>query len=162
MPLPWSRSLAPPRGRGHGESSSPGPLGYKGVDTTELIFEELRIDGGQILGGEPGRGFYQMMDGVEVGRVNVAARGCGVPLRALELALAYAQQRRASGKAIADHQAVLFHGHATRGTRQVPGGVRVPPKSNRGRGGGGFAAPLRTVDRMYRPRRRREGARLAS
>jgi alkylation response protein AidB-like acyl-CoA dehydrogenase len=83
-------------------------MGYKGVDTTELIFEEFRIDGGQILGGEPGRGFYQMMDGVEVGRVNVAARGCGVALRALELALAYAQQRRAFGKAIADHQAVLF------------------------------------------------------
>jgi alkylation response protein AidB-like acyl-CoA dehydrogenase len=61
-----------------------------------------------VLGGEPGRGFYQMMDGVEVGRVNVAARGCGVARRAFELAIDYAQQRHAFGKAIAGHQAVMF------------------------------------------------------
>jgi alkylation response protein AidB-like acyl-CoA dehydrogenase len=83
-------------------------MGYKGVDTTELIFEGHRIGAGQILGGEPGRGFYQMMDGVEVGRVNVAARGCGVAKRAFELGIAYSQQREAFGKKIADHQAVLF------------------------------------------------------
>ena len=53
-------------------------MGYKGVDTTELVFEGLEIGADQVLGGEPGKGFYQMMDGVEVGRVNVAARGCGV------------------------------------------------------------------------------------
>src|SRR5688572_31114121 len=57
-------------------------MGYKGVDTTEMIFEGHDISADQILGGAPGRGFYQMMDGVEVGRVNVAARGCGVALRA--------------------------------------------------------------------------------
>jgi alkylation response protein AidB-like acyl-CoA dehydrogenase len=83
-------------------------MGYKGVDTTELVFDGFEIGAGQILGGEPGRGFYQMMDGVEVGRVNVAARGCGVALRAFELGVAYAQQREAFGKKIADHQAVLF------------------------------------------------------
>jgi alkylation response protein AidB-like acyl-CoA dehydrogenase len=83
-------------------------MGYKGVDTTELIFEGHRTTDAQILGGEPGRGFYQMMDGVEVGRVNVAARGCGVARRAFELAVAYAQQRETFGKKIADHQAVLF------------------------------------------------------
>jgi alkylation response protein AidB-like acyl-CoA dehydrogenase len=83
-------------------------MGYKGVDTTELIFDGFAVGAGQMLGGEPGRGFYQMMDGVEVGRVNVAARGCGVALRALELALDYAKQRRAFGKRIADHQAVMF------------------------------------------------------
>jgi alkylation response protein AidB-like acyl-CoA dehydrogenase len=83
-------------------------MGYKGVDTTELIFDDFAIGAGQMLGGEPGRGFYQMMDGVEVGRVNVAARGCGVALRALELALDYAKQRRTFGKRIADHQAVMF------------------------------------------------------
>jgi alkylation response protein AidB-like acyl-CoA dehydrogenase len=83
-------------------------MGYKGVDTTELVFEGHRISAGQILGGEPGRGFYQMMDGVEVGRVNVAARGCGVALRAFELGVAYAQQRETFGKKIAEHQAVLF------------------------------------------------------
>src|SRR5688572_10003172 len=80
-------------------------MGYKGVDTTELIFDSYRISADQVLGGQPGRGFYQMMDGVEVGRVNVAARGCGVALRAFELAVAYAQQREAFGKKIADHQA---------------------------------------------------------
>jgi alkylation response protein AidB-like acyl-CoA dehydrogenase len=83
-------------------------MGYKGVDTTELVFEGHRIAAGQVLGGEPGRGFYQMMDGVEVGRVNVAARGCGVALRAFELAVAYAQQRETFGKRIAEHQAVQF------------------------------------------------------
>jgi alkylation response protein AidB-like acyl-CoA dehydrogenase len=83
-------------------------MGYKGVDTTELIFDGYQIDSDAVLGGEPGRGFYQMMDGVEVGRVNVAARGCGVALRAFELAIAYAQQRETFGKKIADHQAVQF------------------------------------------------------
>jgi alkylation response protein AidB-like acyl-CoA dehydrogenase len=83
-------------------------MGYKGVDTTELVFSGYRTAGEQILGGTPGRGFYQMMDGVEVGRVNVAARGCGVALRAFELAVRYAQQRSSFGKPIAQHQAVLF------------------------------------------------------
>jgi alkylation response protein AidB-like acyl-CoA dehydrogenase len=83
-------------------------MGYKGVDTTEMVLEGHRISADQILGGEPGQGFYQMMDGVEVGRVNVAARGCGVANRAFELGVAYAQQREAFGKKIAEHQAVLF------------------------------------------------------
>ncbi|MFI0373480.1 acyl-CoA dehydrogenase family protein [Actinomadura sp. 1N219] len=83
-------------------------MGYRGVDTTELIFDGYRIPSARILGGTPGRGFYQMMDGVEVGRVNVAARGCGVAMRAYELALAYARQRETFGKPIAEHQAVLF------------------------------------------------------
>jgi alkylation response protein AidB-like acyl-CoA dehydrogenase len=83
-------------------------MGYKGVDTTEMVLEGHRISADQILGGRPGQGFYQMMDGVEVGRVNVAARGCGVANRAFELGVAYAQQREAFGKKIAEHQAVLF------------------------------------------------------
>ncbi len=83
-------------------------MGYKGVDTTEAIFEGHRISADQILGGEPGRGFYQMMDGVEVGRVNVAARACGIALRAFELGVEYAQQRETFGKPIASHQAILF------------------------------------------------------
>lgn len=81
---------------------------YKGVDTTELLFDGYRIGSAQILGGTPGRGFYQMMDGVEVGRVNVAARGVGVAHRAFELGIAYAQQRETFGKPIAQHQAVQF------------------------------------------------------
>ena len=83
-------------------------MGYKGVDTTEAIFENHPISAEQILGGEPGQGFYQMMDGVEVGRVNVAARACGIANRAFELGIAYAQQRETFGKPIAEHQAVLF------------------------------------------------------
>jgi alkylation response protein AidB-like acyl-CoA dehydrogenase len=83
-------------------------MGYKGVDTTELLFSGYRTSAAQVLGGTPGRGFYQMMDGVEVGRVNVAARGCGVAQRAFELAIAYAQQRQAFGKPIAQHQAIQF------------------------------------------------------
>jgi alkylation response protein AidB-like acyl-CoA dehydrogenase len=83
-------------------------MGYKGVDTTELIFDGFRIDAAHILGGTPGKGFYQMMDGVEVGRVNVAARACGVARRAFELGVTYAQQRSTFGKLIAEHQAVQF------------------------------------------------------
>ena len=83
-------------------------MGYKGVDSTELILDGFEIGAGQILGGAPGQGFYQMMDGVEVGRVNVAARGCGVALRAFELGIAYAQQRETFGKMIAEHQVILF------------------------------------------------------
>ncbi|MFN8029188.1 MAG: acyl-CoA dehydrogenase family protein [Dermatophilaceae bacterium] len=83
-------------------------MGYKGVDTTELILTGHRTTSAQILGGEPGKGFYQMMDGVEVGRVNVAARACGVAMRAFELGIAYSQQRETFGKKIAEHQGILF------------------------------------------------------
>jgi len=85
-------------------------MGYKGVETTEMILDDVRVPAAAVLGGADGRGrgFYQMMDGIEVGRVNVAARGCGIAIRAFELAVAYAQQRRTFGKPIADHQAVAF------------------------------------------------------
>ena len=83
-------------------------MGYKGVDTTELVMDGLRLPSSAILGGEPGKGFYQMMDGVEVGRVNVAARACGLALRAFELGIEYAQQRVTFGKQISEHQAVAF------------------------------------------------------
>lgn len=83
-------------------------MGYKGIDTTEMILEKHQISADQILGGVPGKGFYQMMDGVEVGRVNVGARAVGIANRAFELAIAYAQQRETFGKPIAQHQAILF------------------------------------------------------
>jgi alkylation response protein AidB-like acyl-CoA dehydrogenase len=83
-------------------------MGYKGVDTTELILDRVRVPGTRVLGGRTGQGFYQMMDGVEVGRVNVAARGCGLALRAFELAIDYAQRREAFGRPIAGHQAIQF------------------------------------------------------
>jgi alkylation response protein AidB-like acyl-CoA dehydrogenase len=83
-------------------------MGYKGVDTTEMVLEGHKIAADQVLGEAPGQGFYQMMDGVEVGRVNVAARACGIALRAFELGIAYSQQRETFGKPIAQHQAILF------------------------------------------------------
>ena len=83
-------------------------MGYKGIDTTELILDQCRVPAARVLGERPGQGFYQMMDGIEVGRVNVAARACGVAHRAFELAISYAQQRQAFGKPIAQHQAIEF------------------------------------------------------
>ena len=83
-------------------------MGYKGVDTTELVMDGLRLPASTILGGVPGRGFKHMMDGVEVGRVNVAARACGLAMRAFELGIAYSQQRTSFGKPISEHQAVAF------------------------------------------------------
>src|SRR3954449_9837455 len=86
-------------------------LGYKGVESTELVFDGYRCPAENVLGGEEaglGRGFAQMMDALEVGRVNVAARGVGIAQRALELALKYAQERRTFGKPIAQHQAIQF------------------------------------------------------
>ncbi|QSE90807.1 acyl-CoA dehydrogenase family protein [Rhodococcus pseudokoreensis] len=89
-------------------SSKIDKMGYKGVDTTEAVFDGFRIPAAQVLGASPGKGFAFMMDGIEVGRVNVAARACGVANRAFELAIAYAQQRRTFGKPIAEHQAIAF------------------------------------------------------
>ncbi len=86
-------------------------MGYKGVETTEMILDSHRVPASSILGGAAegrGHGFYQMMDGVEVGRVNVAARACGIMLRAFELAIDYSQQRKTFGRQIADHQAIAF------------------------------------------------------
>ena len=83
-------------------------LGYKGIDTTEMVFDGYRAEDADVLGEAPGQGFSQMMDGVEVGRVNVAARACGVGIRAFELAIRYAQQRSTFGKPIAEHQVIAF------------------------------------------------------
>lgn len=86
-------------------------LGYKGVESTELVFDGYRVPAENVLGGEAqglGQGFVQMMDALEVGRVNVAARGVGIAQRALELALKYSQERRAFGREIAQHQAIQF------------------------------------------------------
>lgn len=83
-------------------------MGYKGIDTTELVFDGYRAPATDILGGVPGKGFAHMMDGVEVGRVNVSARACGIAQRAFELGVKYAQQRSTFGKPIAEHQAIAF------------------------------------------------------
>ncbi len=83
-------------------------MGYKGVDTTSMVFDGYEAKAEDVLGGVPGKGFAHMMDGVEVGRVNVAARACGISIRAFELAVEYAQQRETFGKKIAQHQAIAF------------------------------------------------------
>ena len=86
-------------------------MGYKGVESTELVYDGYRCPPDRILGGEEagvGQGFVQMMDALEVGRVNVAARGVGIAQRALELALRYSQERKTFGKPIAQHQAIQF------------------------------------------------------
>jgi alkylation response protein AidB-like acyl-CoA dehydrogenase len=86
-------------------------MGYKGVESTELVFDGYRCPAENILGGEDAglnKGFPQMMDALEVGRVNVAARGVGIAQRALELALRYSQERKTFGKPISEHQAIQF------------------------------------------------------
>src|SRR5437588_2284639 len=86
-------------------------MGYKGVESTELVFDGYRTPADSILGGEEAglnKGFAQMMDALEVGRVNVAARGVGLAQRAFELAIRYAQARKTFGKEIAEHQAIQF------------------------------------------------------
>ncbi len=83
-------------------------LGYKGVETTELIFDDYPVPVENLLGGEEGQGFYQVMAGIEVGRVNVSARAIGVAQRAFEEAIRYAQERETFGRPIAHHQAIQF------------------------------------------------------
>ncbi len=83
-------------------------LGYKGVETTEIAFDDHRVPAANLLGGEEGKGFIQNMGAIEVGRVNVAARAIGVAQRAFEEAIKYAQQRTTFGKPIAEHQAISF------------------------------------------------------
>jgi alkylation response protein AidB-like acyl-CoA dehydrogenase len=81
-------------------------LGYKGVESCELTFDDCRVSASAILGGSPGKGFAQMMKGLETGRIQVASRALGVATAALEDALRYAQERESFGQPIWKHQAV--------------------------------------------------------
>ena len=81
-------------------------LGYRGLDTCELIFEDFRVPAENLVGGQEGRGFQQVMSGLEGGRINIAARSVGVAAAAFEAAIKYAQQRQAFGVPIAQHQAI--------------------------------------------------------
>ena len=81
-------------------------LGYKSIDSAELVFEDYRISADQLIGGVEGRGFQQAVGGLELGRINVAARGAGIAAGALRDALRYAQERSTFGKPIAQHQAI--------------------------------------------------------
>ncbi|HZQ65606.1 MAG TPA: acyl-CoA dehydrogenase family protein [Gaiellaceae bacterium] len=89
------------------EVSKPLPkLGYKGVESVELAFDGFRAPASSVLGGAEGAGFYHFMGGIELGRVNIAARAIGIATRAFEEAIRYAQERETFGKPIAQHQAV--------------------------------------------------------
>ena len=81
-------------------------LGYRGVDTCELVFHDYRVPAENLVGGEEGKGFYQVMDGLEMGRINIGARAVGVATAAFEAAIHYAQQRRTFGQPIASHQTI--------------------------------------------------------
>jgi len=81
-------------------------LGYKGLKTCELTFDDYRIPAENLVGGEEGKGFYHLLSAMEVGRINVAARGLGLARAAFEDAVAYAQQRVQFGKPICQHQAI--------------------------------------------------------
>ena len=81
-------------------------LGYKAIDTCELVFDNYRVSADRLVGGVEGLGFKQVAGGLELGRINVAARGCGIALGALELSVRYAQERSTFGKPICEHQAI--------------------------------------------------------
>lgn len=81
-------------------------LGYKGIDTAELVFEDCRVPPKNLIGGEEGQGFKHVMGGLELGRINVASRGVGVSQTALDEAIKYSQQRETFGKPIHKHQAI--------------------------------------------------------
>lgn len=81
-------------------------LGYKCIDSGELVFDDYRLSADHLIGGKEGQGFFQVTGGLELGRINVAARGVGIAEAALGLATAYAQVRRTFGKPICEHQAI--------------------------------------------------------
>lgn len=81
-------------------------LGYRAIDTCEVVFEDFRVPAANLIGGEEGKGFVQALGGLELGRINVAARGAGIAKGALDLAIRYSQERETFGKAICNHQAI--------------------------------------------------------
>ncbi|HUL81892.1 MAG TPA: acyl-CoA dehydrogenase family protein [Gammaproteobacteria bacterium] len=83
-------------------------LGYKAIDSAELIFDGYRVPADHLIGGVEGQGFYQVTGGLELGRINVAARGVGIAEGALALATQYAQTRKSFGKPICEHQAIAL------------------------------------------------------
>ncbi|MBK1657230.1 acyl-CoA dehydrogenase family protein [Paracraurococcus ruber] len=96
------------KGPGFAASRKLKKLGYKGIDSAELVFEDFRIPASRLIGGVEGRGMACAIAGLELGRVNVAARGVGIAQRALDEALRYSQQRSTFGKPIHQHQAIAL------------------------------------------------------
>ncbi len=81
-------------------------LGYKGIDTAELLFEDCKVARDNLVGEEEGRGLQQILSGLELGRINIAARGVGIARACLDESIAYAQVRKSFGKPICEHQAI--------------------------------------------------------
>ena len=94
------------KGKGFSVSKKLEKLGYKGIDSAELIFQDYRISASRLLGGEEGSGLQAALGGLELGRINIAARGCGIASAALKDSLEYAETRKTFGKPIAKHQAI--------------------------------------------------------
>jgi alkylation response protein AidB-like acyl-CoA dehydrogenase len=94
------------RGEGFTVGKKLRKLGYRSIDSAELVFDNHRVPASRLVGGEEGRGFQHAVGGLELGRINVAARGVGLATGALQDALRYAQQRQTFGKPIAQHQAI--------------------------------------------------------
>lgn len=94
------------KGKGFSVSKKLEKLGYKGIDSAELIFQDYRIPASRLLGGEEGSGLQAALGGLELGRINIAARGCGIASAALKDSLEYAETRKTFGKPIAKHQAI--------------------------------------------------------
>ena len=97
------------KGPGFTVSRDLGKLGYKGIESCEIAFEDYRVPEAAILGGVPGQGFAQMMRGLELGRIQVGARSLGVGRAALEDSLRYAQLRESFGVPIWQHQAIATY-----------------------------------------------------
>lgn len=81
-------------------------IGYKGIDSGEMVFKDFRVSADNLIGGEEGQGFYQAVGGLELGRINVAARSVGIAKRALDESVKYSQERSTFGKPICHHQAI--------------------------------------------------------
>ncbi len=94
------------KGEGFTVSKKLEKLGYKGIDTAELVFQDYRIPADRLIGMKEGRGMQTALGGLELGRINIAARGCGIAAAALYDSVAYAQTRKTFGKPIAQHQAI--------------------------------------------------------
>lgn len=95
-----------PKAAGFAVGRKLGKLGYKSIDTAELAFDNYRLTPDHLIGGVEGQGFYQATGGLELGRINVSARGAGIAEGALQLAVGYAKTRETFGKRIAEHQAI--------------------------------------------------------
>lgn len=94
------------KGNGFTASRKLEKLGYKGIDSAELVFDQYRVPASNLIGGKEGRGLQMILNGLELGRINVAARGVGLAQAALDEAVKYAQQRKTFGKPISEHQAI--------------------------------------------------------